>query len=404
MSALLRRLLSGCRSGSSPRLGVAMPARCLRSPSCRAATACSRHYSQQAAAAATTAAATATDAHPEKASRTSMTVREALNEAIDEEMARDERVFLLGEEVGLYDGAYKVSKGLLEKYGERRILDMPITEAGFVGLAVGAAMAGLRPICEFMTFNFSLQAIDHVINSAAKTCYMSNGSVPVPIVFRGPNGAAAGVAAQHSQCFAAWYGAVPGLKVVSPYSAADAKGLLKAAIRDGNPVVFLENEMLYGQSFAIPAEANSPAFTIPLGQAAIERPGTDVTVVAHSIAVQTALAAAERLAADHGISVEVVNLRSIRPLDMATVVESLSRTHRLVTLENGWPACGVGAEIAARIAESDAAFDLLDGPIRRICGADVPMPYAKELEELALPTSQTVYDAILEMLALPRAP
>lgn len=317
---------------------------------------------------------------------------------MDEEMTRDERVFLMGEEVALYNGAYKVSKGLYDKYGERRVIDMPITEYGFTGVAVGAALAGLRPICEFMTFNFSMQAIDHIVNSAAKTLYMSGGTITVPIVFRGPNGAAAGVAAQHSQCFAAWYGSVPGLKVVSPYSAADAKGLLKAAIRDPNPVVFLENEIMYGQSFDVDEAILSPDYVLPLGKAHIERSGEDITLVAHSKSVQLALEAAERLKTEHGISAEVINLRSIRPLDIDTIKESVRRTARLVTVEAGWPTFGVGAEIAAKIGESDA-FDYLDSPVLRVTGADVPMPYARNLEEMALPTAENIYRTALRSLS-----
>lgn len=335
---------------------------------------------------------------------TSLTVRDALNQAMDEEMARDGRVFLLGEEVALYNGAYKISKGLYDKYGAKRVIDMPITEAGFTGLAVGAAMAGLRPICEFMTFNFSMQAIDHIVNSAAKTLYMSGGMVEVPIVFRGPNGAAAGVAAQHSQCFAAWYGSVPGLKVISPWSAEDAKGLLKAAIRDPNPVVFLENEIMYGQSFEVAPEVLSPDFVLPIGKARIERAGQDVTIVAHSRSVQLALDAAALLQDKHGgISVEVINLRTIRPLDMDTIIESVKRTGHLVTVEGGWPMFGVGAEIAAQVSESDA-FDFLDAPVLRVTGADVPMPYAQNLEELALPTAQNIVNVVLKSLTVRNLP
>lgn len=316
---------------------------------------------------------------------------------MDEEMARDDAVFIMGEEVALYNGAYKVSKGLLEKYGERRVVDMPITEAGFTGIAVGAALNGLRPICEFMTFNFSMQAIDQIVNSAAKTLYMSGGKVPIPIVFRGPNGAAAGVAAQHSQCFAAWYGSVPGLKVVSPYSAEDAKGLLKAAIRDPNPVVYLENEILYGHSFDVTPEVLSPDFVLPLGKAKVELAGTDVTIVAHSISVQFALEAASRLQSEHGISAEVINLRTIRPLDTASIVTSVKKTNHLVTVEGGWPMFGVGAEIAAQINESEA-FDYLDAPVLRVTGADVPTPYAKELEDRAYPTAASIVRVVLKSL------
>ncbi|KXN69833.1 Thiamin diphosphate-binding protein [Conidiobolus coronatus NRRL 28638] len=313
-----------------------------------------------------------------------MTVREALNAALEEEMVKDESVFILGEEVAQYNGAYKVTKGLLDKFGPKRVIDTPITEMGFAGLAVGAALNGLKPVCEFMTFNFSMQAIDQVVNSAGKTFYMSGGIVKCPIVFRGPNGAAAGVGAQHSQCYAAWYGSVPGLKVISPYNAEDAKGLLKAAIRDPNPVVFLENELMYGVSFPMSEEAMSSDFVLPIGKAKVERQGTDITIVAHSKPVGQALEAAEILAKE-GISAEVINLRSIRPLDIDTIIESVKKTNHLISVEGGWPMFGVGSEIAAQIMESEA-FDHLDHPVTRVTGADVPMPYAKNLEELALPT------------------
>ena len=313
----------------------------------------------------------------------SLTCREALNSALDEELARDDRVFIIGEEVAEYDGAYKVTKGLLQKYGDRRVVDTPITESGFTGLATGAAYAGLRPIAEFMTFNFSMQAIDHVVNSAAKTLYMSGGQIKVPIVYRGPNGAAGGVGAQHSQCFAAWYGSVPGLKVVSPYDVEDCRGLLKAAIRDDNPVVCLENEVMYGVKFDVPDHVMDPDFTLPIGKAKIMREGTDVTIVAHSRPVGFCMEAAEILAKE-GISAEVINLRSIRPLDRAAIVESVMKTNRLVTVEGGWPSCGVGAEICATIFESEA-FDYLDAPVQRVTGADVPTPYAENLESNALP-------------------
>lgn len=279
-----------------------------------------------------------------------MTVRDALNQALEEELAADEKVFLLGEEVAQYNGAYKVTRGLLDKFGPKRVIDTPITEAGFAGLATGAALSGLKPICEFMTFNFAMQAIDHIVNSAAKTHYMSGGTVKCPIVFRGPNGAAAGVAAQHSQCFAAWYGSVPGLKVVSPWNSEDAKGLLKAAIRDPNPVVVLENELQYGLSFPMSEEAQSSDFVIPIGKAKVEREGKDITVVSHSRSVGFSLEAAEQLAKD-GISVEVINLRSIRPLDVDTIVKSVKKTNRIITVEGGWASYGVGSEIAAQIME-----------------------------------------------------
>ncbi|XP_017874820.1 PREDICTED: pyruvate dehydrogenase E1 component subunit beta, mitochondrial isoform X1 [Drosophila arizonae] len=325
-----------------------------------------------------------------------MTVRDGLNSALDDELARDDRVFLLGEEVAQYDGAYKVSRGLWKKYGDKRIIDTPITEMGFAGIAVGAAMAGLRPICEFMTFNFSMQAIDHVINSAAKTFYMSAGAVNVPIVFRGPNGASAGVAAQHSQCFAAWYAHCPGLKVVSPYDTEDARGLLKSAIRDPDPVVVLENELMYGVAFPVDETVTDVDFLVPLGKAKIMRPGKDITIVAHSKAVETALLSAAELA-KKGIEAEVINLRSIRPLDMQTIFTSVRKTHHLITVENGWPQHGVGAEICARFMEDPAFFEL-DAPVWRCCGVDVPMPYAKTLELNALPREPDVTAAALKVL------
>lgn len=308
-----------------------------------------------------------------------MTVREALRDAMAEEMRRDDNVFLLGEEVAQYQGAYKVSQGLLDEFGPKRVVDTPITEMGFTGLATGAAFKGLRPIVEFMTFNFSMQAIDHIINSAAKTLYMAGGQMGCPIVFRGANGAAARVGAQHSQCYASWYAHCPGLKVVSPWSAADAKGLLKAAIRDPNPVVFLENEILYGQSFDVPED---PDFIVPIGKAKIERAGTDVTITAFSLMVGTALQAAEALAAE-GISAEVINLRSIRPLDVPTIIQSVKKTNRIVSVEEGWPYAGIGSEISAVVTEQ--AFDWLDAPVRRVTGVDVPMPYAANLEKLVMP-------------------
>ncbi len=310
---------------------------------------------------------------------TATTVRDALRDAMAEEMRRDDTVFLMGEEVAQYQGAYKVSQGLLEEFGAKRVIDTPITELGFTGLGVGAAFGGLKPIVEFMTFNFSMQAMDHIINSAAKTRYMSGGQMSASIVFRGPNGAASRVGAQHSQCFASWYAHIPGLKVVAPYSAADAKGLLKAAIRDPNPVVVLEHEILYGETFEVP---DDPDFIVPIGRAKVERAGDDVTLVAFSRMVGVALQAAELLAAD-GISAEVINLRSLRPLDAATIIDSVKKTNRLVSAEEGWPAAGIGAEIAAVMMEH--AFDHLDAPVARVAGADVPMPYAANLEALALP-------------------
>jgi pyruvate dehydrogenase E1 component beta subunit len=312
-------------------------------------------------------------------SSTSLTVRESLRDAMAEEMRRDENVFIMGEEVAEYQGAYKITQGLLDEFGSKRVIDTPITEQGFAGLGVGAAFGELRPIVEFMTFNFAMQAIDQIINSAAKTLYMSGGQMGCPIVFRGPNGAASRVAAQHSQCFASWYAHCPGLKVVAPYSAADAKGLLKAAIRDPNPVIFLEHEVLYGQSFDVP---DNDDWIVPIGKANILRSGSDVTIVAFSIMVGRALEAADRLA-EQGISAEVIDLRSIRPLDSATIVESVKKTSRLVTCEEGFPFAGIGAEIAMQVMEQ--AFDWLDAPIARVTGKDVPMPYAANLEALALP-------------------
>lgn len=317
----------------------------------------------------------------------SMTVREALRDAMAEEMRRDGNVFLMGEEVAEYQGAYKISQGLLEEFGAKRVIDTPITEQGFTGLGVGAAFAGLRPIIEFMTFNFAMQAIDQIINSAAKTLYMSGGQMGSPIVFRGANGAAARVGAQHSQCYASWYANCPGLKVVSPWSAADAKGLLKSAIRDPNPVVFLENEILYGQSFEVP---DSEDFTVPIGKAKIERTGKDVTIVAYSIAVGIAMEAAAKLA-EEGIDAEVINLRTIRPMDTATIISSVKKTNRLVSVGEGWPTCGIGAEVTAVVIEQ--AFDYLDAPPVRVAGVDVPMPYAANLEALALPKASHVVEA-----------
>ncbi|MBA4117949.1 MAG: pyruvate dehydrogenase complex E1 component subunit beta [Candidatus Puniceispirillum sp.] len=316
-----------------------------------------------------------------------ITVREALRDAMLEEMHRDEGVFLMGEEVAQYQGAYKVSQGLLDAFGPTRVIDTPITEHGFAGLAVGAAFKGLKPIVEFMTFNFSMQAIDHIINSAAKTLYMSGGQMGCPIVFRGPNGAAARVGAQHSQCYASWYAHCPGLKVVAPYSAMDAKGLLKAAIRDPNPVIFLENELLYGRAFP---DTSDEGEIIPLGKGKIVRTGRDVTITAFSLMVDTALKAADILA-EKGIDAEVIDLRTIRPLDTDLIVSSVKRTNRLVTLEEGWPFAGIGAEIASLMMEK--AFDDLDAPIVRVTGADVPMPYAANLEALALPQVDQVVAA-----------
>jgi pyruvate dehydrogenase E1 component beta subunit len=324
---------------------------------------------------------------PEGTSFTETTVRDALRDAMAEEMRRDERVFVMGEEVAQYQGAYKVTRELLQEFGERRVIDTPITEHGFAGLGVGAAFAGLKPIVEFMTFNFAMQAIDHIINSAAKTLYMSGGQMGCPIVFRGPNGAASRVGAQHSHDYSAWYAQVPGLKVIAPYSAADAKGLLKAAIRDPNPVVFLEHELLYGQSFPVP---DMDDFVLPIGKAAVKREGTDVTLVAHSRMVGFALQAAERLAAE-GISAEVIDLRTLRPLDTDTVVESVQKTSRLVCCEEGWRYFGVGAEIAATVVAE--AFDYLDAPPVRVHQKDVPLPYAANLEALSLPNADDIVAA-----------
>jgi len=329
---------------------------------------------------------------PEGVTFVSMTVREALRDAMAEEMRRDGDVFIMGEEVGEYQGAYKITQGLLQEFGPKRVVDTPITEHGFAGLAVGAAMAGLKPIVEFMTFNFAMQAIDHIINSAAKTLYMSGGQMGAPIVFRGPNGAAARVAAQHSQDYAAWYSNVPGLKVVAPYTAADFKGLLKAAIRDPNPVIFLENEILYGQSFDVPKVDD---LIVPIGKARIARKGKDVTIVSFAIGMTYAMKAAEELAKE-GIEAEVVDLRTIRPMDTETVVRSVIKTGRCVCVEEGWAQSGVGAEIMARIMEN--AFDYLDAPVIRVTGKDVPMPYAANLEKLALPNVGEVVAAAKAVL------
>jgi pyruvate dehydrogenase E1 component beta subunit len=322
---------------------------------------------------------------------TTMTVREALRDAMAEEMRRDETVFLLGEEVAEYQGAYKVSQGLLQEFGPRRVIDTPITEHGFTGLGVGAGFAGLRPIVEFMTFNFAMQAMDQIINSAAKTRYMSGGQMSCPIVFRGPNGIAARVAAQHSQCYASWYAHVPGLKVVAPYTGADHKGLLKAAIRDSNPVVFLEHELVYGESFAVP---DDPEFVVPIGKARIARPGEHVTIAAFSRTVKLAIQAAEELEKT-GISAEVIDLRTLRPFDLETVVSSVKKTNRIVAVEEGWPFAGVGSEIAAIMM--DECFDWLDAPVKRVAGKDVPLPYAANLERLAVPQVEDIIAAVREV-------
>lgn len=319
-------------------------------------------------------------------------VRDAINMAIDEEMERDEGVFILGEEVAQYQGAYKVTKGLYQKYGDKRVIDTPITEMGFTGIAIGAALKDLKPIVEFMTFNFSMQAIDQVINSAAKQYYMSAGNLSCPIVFRGPNGHAAGTAAQHSQCFASWYSNCPGLKVVAPYSSEDCKGLMKAAIRDPNPVVVLEHELLYGVSFPMSDEAQGKDFVIPIGEARVEKEGTDVTILSFSINMKLAHDAADIMSA-RGVSVEVINLLTLRPIDRDTIINSVKKTGRVVSIEGGWPQCGIGSEIAAIIMETDA-FNYLDAPLERITGADVPMPYATELEAASIPQVDDVIAAI----------
>jgi pyruvate dehydrogenase E1 component beta subunit len=332
------------------------------------------------------------EAEPEfKGKHVQITVRDALRDAMAEEMRRDKDVFLLGEEVAEYQGAYKVSQGLLDEFGAQRVIDTPITEMGFAGLAVGAALTGLKPIVEFMTFNFAMQAIDQIINSAAKTLYMSGGQMGCPIVFRGPNGVASRVGAQHSQCYASWYAHCPGLKVVAPYFASDAKGLLKAAIRDPNPVIFLEHELVYGQTHDVP---DDPDWIVPIGKARIVKPGKDVTIIAFSRMVQFAIEAAAKLA-DEGIDAEVIDLRTIRPLDIETIVTSIKKTNRVVSCEEGWHFAGIGAEIAAITMEQ--AFDYLDAPVKRVHGADVPLPYAANLEKLALPQVADIVSAAKEV-------
>jgi pyruvate dehydrogenase E1 component beta subunit len=345
-----------------------------------------------AAPAVISAPAVADPEIPEGTEMVIMTVREAIRAAMSEEMRRDQDVFLMGEEVGEYQGAYKISQGMLEEFGPARVIDTPITEHGFTGIATGAAFAGLKPIVEFMTFNFAMQAIDHIINSAAKTLYMSGGQMGCPIVFRGPNGAAARVGAQHSQDYAAWYSQIPGLKVVMPYSAADAKGLMKSAIRDPNPVIFLENEILYGKSFDVPKLDD---WIVPIGKARIARVGKHVTIVSFSIGMTYALAAADKLAAE-GIEAEVIDLRTIRPMDLATVIESVKKTNRCVAVEEGYPQFSVTSEIAAQVMTH--AFDYLDAPVARVAGKDVPMPYAANLEKLALPNTDEVVAAVKGVL------
>lgn len=334
-----------------------------------------------------------TEPEPAFGKAVTMTVREALRDAMAEEMRRDKDVFLMGEEVAQYNGAYKVSQGLLDEFGPQRVIDTPITEMGFTGLGVGAAMSGLKPIVEFMTFNFSMQAIDHIINSAAKTLYMSGGQLGTPIVFRGPNGAASRVAAQHSQCYASWYAHCPGLKVVAPYSASDAKGLLKSAIRDPNPVIFLENELIYGQSFEVPED---PEFVVPIGKAAIKRRGAHVTLTAFSRMVGVALHAAEELAKE-GVEAEVIDLRSIRPLDLPTIVHSIKKTNRIVSIEEGWQFAGIGSEIVSLVCEY--AFDWLDAPPLRVTGKDIPLPYAVNLEKMSLPEVADIVAAVKAVCA-----
>jgi pyruvate dehydrogenase E1 component beta subunit len=333
-------------------------------------------------------AAVSDPAIPEGTAMVSTTVREALRDAMAEEMRRDDRVFVMGEEVAEYQGAYKVTQGLLEEFGPRRVIDTPITEYGFAGIGAGAAMGGLRPVIEFMTFNFAMQAIDHIINSAAKTNYMSGGQMRCPVVFRGPNGAASRVGAQHSQNFGPWYASVPGLIVIAPYDAADAKGLLKAAIRTEDPVVFLENELVYGRSFDVPALDDH---VLPIGKARVMRAGADVTIVSYSIGVAVALDAADKLAGE-GIEAEVIDLRTLRPLDTATVLESLKKTNRLIVVEEGWPVCSIASEIAAVVMEQ--GFDDLDAPVLRVTNEDVPLPYAANLEKLALIDSARVIAAV----------
>src|SRR5271169_4628492 len=355
-----------------------------------AATARPPQPTPQPAAPAPAHAAPAAEAEYTGPTRT-ITVREALRDAIAEEMRRDDTVFLLGEEVAEYEGAYKVSQGLLQEFGPRRVIDTPITEQGFTGLGIGAGFAGLRPIVEFMTFNFAMQAVDQIVNSASKTRYMSGGQMGCPIVFRGPNGIAARVAAQHSQCYASWYAHCPGLKVVAPYTGADHKGLLKSAIRDPNPVVFLEHELVYGESFAVPED---PEFIVPIGKARIAKPGEHVTITAFSRMVKLALQAAQELEKS-GISAEIIDLRSLRPFDFETVVASVKKTNRIVAVEEGWPFAGIGAEIAALVMER--CFDWLDAPVKRVSGKDVPLPYAANLEHLAVPQVEDIVAAAREV-------
>ncbi|KAI0982463.1 hypothetical protein GJ496_000387 [Pomphorhynchus laevis] len=340
----------------------------------------------------------ATATHPIQ-QKNVMTVRDAINNGLAEELERDPNVFMLGEEVARYDGAYKVSKGLSLKFTEKRIIDTPITEMGFAGIAIGAAMSGLRPICEFMTFNFAMQAMDQIINSAAKSLYMSGGKIKCPITFRGPNGPSVGVGAQHSQCFAAWYSHVPGLKVVSPWNCEDAKGLIKAAIRDNDPVICLENEVMYSMSFPMSDEAMSKDFVIPIGKAKIERTGKDITIVSFARAMNPVMEAVEQLAKDYGFDCEVINLRSLRPLDCPAIFKSVQKTGRLLSVEQGWLQCGVGAEIITRCVEKPEVSECLEIPPQRLCGADVPMPYSINLENIAMPTKPVIIEKVKSMLS-----
>ena len=381
VNAVIAKLKGEGEAASAP---VAEPAPAIAS----AAEAKSETHAAPAPAKAYVAPLAADPDIPAGTAMTKITVRDALRDAMAEEMRRDDKVFLMGEEVAQYQGAYKVSRDLLAEFGDRRVIDTPITEHGFAGLGVGAAMAGLKPIIEFMTWNFAMQAMDQIINSAAKTLYMSGGQIKASVVFRGPNGAASRVGAQHSQDYSAWYAQIPGRKVIAPYDAADAKGLLKAAIRDPNPVVFLEHEMIYGTEFEIP---DVDDWIVPIGKAKVRREGTDVTLTAHSRMVGLALQAAENLA-EQGISAEVIDLRTLRPLDIDTIVESVKKTNRLVTVEEGWGPMGVGAEVVARVTE--LAFDYLDAPPLRVCQEDVPMPYAANLELLTLPSVDKVVAAV----------
>ena len=326
-----------------------------------------------------------------------MTVRESINSAMSDEIERDKNVFLIGEEVARYNGAYKVSKGMWDRYGDSRIWDTPITEAGFAGIGVGAGMYGLRPIVEFMTWKLALQAIDHIVNSCAKTHYMSAGDITCPITFRGINGVCASVGAQHTQCFGSWYSSVPGLKVVSPWNVEDCRGLIKAAIRDNDPVVVLENEMMYGVEFEVNEKVMDKDFLITIGKAKIERPGTDVTITAHAKMVGHSLAAAEILKRDHGVDAEVINLRTLKPLDRGAIIKSVMKTHRIVNVEEGWPQCGIGAEISGILMESEA-FDYLDAPLERLTGAEVPMPYSWAIEPYAVPQVEQIVKAAMQTM------